>query len=194
MRLANTRVALHVLGALDDHCRSFDGFERLAVGVVLARPLRVDDDPLGSSVAVPLQIIERGTAVAGIYNRSHMYTVRVSARLRCELPERCHVGLESGQARHMNGYQPSYVRTTRSSSSCTWASTSRTSSGTVPDVTRRGRRAPVSSSWSGGRAGQETCHTSPTRAVAIPHDFIAPMRAHVMKRADCAVFTPHDQH
>ena len=59
MRLANTRVALHVLGALDDHCRSFDGFERLAVGVVLARPLRVDDDPLGSSVAVPLQIIEK---------------------------------------------------------------------------------------------------------------------------------------
>ena len=100
MRLANTRVALHVLGALDDHCRSFDGFERLAAAGVLSRSLRVDDDPLGSSVAVPLQIIERGTAVAGIYNRSHMYTVRVSARLRCELPERCHVGLESGQALH----------------------------------------------------------------------------------------------
>ena len=100
MRLANTRVALHVLGALDDHCRSFDGFERLAVGVVLARPLRVDDDPLGSSVAVPLQIIEERVAVVGIYNRSHMYTVRVSARLRCELPERRHVCLESGQARH----------------------------------------------------------------------------------------------
>ncbi len=73
MRLANTRVALHVLGALDGHCRSFDGFERLAVGVVLARPLRVDDDPLGSSVAVPLQIIERGAAVAGIYNRRYVH-------------------------------------------------------------------------------------------------------------------------
>ena len=84
----------HLLPTLNNNGQTFDYFQRFAVCVILARLLGIHYNPMSASVAIALEVIHGGTAVARIEDRGDLYRVGIPARCGCELSERRYVTLE----------------------------------------------------------------------------------------------------